>query len=193
MSPQELQKLVFVTGNKNKLTEVQAILKGTVDVVSHSLDLPELQGNPEDIAAEKCRIAANLLQGPCITEDTCLCYNAMNGLPGPYIKWFMQSIGHEGLNRMLDGFEDKSAYALCTFALSKGPGHEPIIFDGKTPGKIVPARGPPDFGWDAVFQPDGFNETYAELNKDVKNSISHRGRALEKLKAYLASGKHQDN
>ncbi|CAM0140026.1 acetyl-coenzyme A synthetase 2 [Umbelopsis sp. WA50703] len=189
MSPHNLQKLVFVTGNKHKLMEVQAILKGTVDLESHKVDLPELQGTPEDIAAEKCRIAAEKLQGPCITEDTCLCYNAMNGLPGPYIKWFMQSIGHDGLNRMLDGFEDKTAYALCTFAYSKGPGHEPVIFDGKTPGRIVPARGPPDFGWDAVFEPDGFDQTYAELDKDVKNTISHRFRALEKLQAYLATEK----
>lgn len=60
--------------------------------------------------------------GPCITEDTALCYEALNGLPGPYIKHFMTSIGHDGLNRMLVGFESKNAEAVCTFAYSSGPG-----------------------------------------------------------------------
>ena len=58
----------------------------------------------------------------------------------------MNSIGHEGLNNMLVAYEDKSAQAVCTFAYSAGPGHEPLLFQGITDGKIVPARGPPDFG-----------------------------------------------
>ena len=55
-----------------------------------------------------------------MVEDTCLCFNAMHGLPGPYCKWFLQKLGHDGLNRMLVGFDDKSAYAQCTFAYSAG-------------------------------------------------------------------------
>jgi inosine triphosphate pyrophosphatase len=55
-----------------------------------------------------------------------------------------------------------------------GPDAEPITFVGRTEGAIVPARGPDDFGWDPVFQPEGFQETYAEMDKDVKNTISHR-------------------
>ncbi|KAG1453528.1 hypothetical protein G6F46_009154 [Rhizopus delemar] len=185
MSAQQLPKLVFVTGNKNKLAEVQAILKGVIDVESHNLDLPELQGETQEIAKQKCKIAAETLNGPCITEDTSLCFNAMNGLPGPYIKWFLSSLGHDGLNKMLAGFDDKSAFALCTFGYCEGPGHEPVIFEGKTPGKIVPSRGPTTFGWDSVFQPDGYEQTYAELDKSIKNSISHRSRALDELKKYF--------
>lgn len=60
---------------------------------------------------------------------------------------------------MLAGFNDNSAYALCTFAYCAGPGHEPVIFEGITEGKVVPPRGPPVFGWDAIFQPDGFDQT----------------------------------
>ncbi|KAI8982420.1 inosine triphosphate pyrophosphatase [Mycotypha africana] len=191
MSSQELPKLVFVTGNKNKLLEVQAILKGVIDVESHKIDLPELQGTTEDIARQKCKLAAETLNGPCITEDTALCFNAMNGLPGPYIKWFQDSIGHAGINKMLDGFDDRSAYALCTFGYCEGPGHEPMIFEGRTNGKIVPSRGPCTFGWDAIFQPDGFDKTYAELDKEVKNSISHRGKALELLKKFFADRQQQ--
>merc|ERR1711879_467124 len=74
-------------------------------------------------------------------EDTCLCYNALEGLPGPYIKWFLDKLGHDGLNKMLAGYEDKTAYAQCLFALSAGPGCEVRVFDGRTEGKIVPARG----------------------------------------------------
>jgi inosine triphosphate pyrophosphatase len=122
-----------------------------------------------------------------MVEDTCLCFHAMKGLPGPYIKWFLQKLGHEGLNAMLVGFEDKSAYAQCTFAYTPGPGVEPIIFVGKTEGRIVPARGPGDFGWDPIFQPDGFEETYAEMNPEIKNTISHRYRALDGLRKYLIS------
>jgi inosine triphosphate pyrophosphatase len=104
---------------------------------------------------------------------------------------------------MLVGFPTKDAYALCTFAYSTGPGTEPILFEGRTDGTIVPARGPGDFGWDAVFQPKGFHKTcakfyltvhnaesetsYAEMTKEEKNNISHRYRALEKLRAYLAT------
>lgn len=101
------------------------------------------------------------LGGPCITEDTALCFKALNGLPGPYIKYFMKELGHEGLNNLLVGFPTKEAWALCTFAYSAGPGTEPLLFEGKTDGKIVPARGSAEFGWDAVFEPLETGRTYA--------------------------------
>lgn len=133
------------------------------------------------------------------------------GLPGPYIKWFLDKLGHDGLNQMLAGFTDKSAYALCVFSFCKSPNHEPVTFVGKCPvgrqgtargigylriralsifrhfpsvvvsprprapqGQIVSARGPNNFGWDPVFQPDGFTQTFAEMDKETKNKISHR-------------------
>ncbi|KAJ1468302.1 inosine triphosphate pyrophosphatase-like protein, partial [Baffinella frigidus] len=99
---------------------------------------------------------------------------------GVYIKWFLDGIGHQGLNNMLVAYPDKSAYALTVFAYSSGKGAEPVVFVGRTEGKIVPARGPLDFGWDPIFQPDGFDQTYAEMDKDAKNAISHRFRAPRK-------------
>jgi inosine triphosphate pyrophosphatase len=149
------------------------------------LDLPELQGPPESIAREKCRLASREIGRAVMVEDTCLCFNALAGLPGPYIKWFLEAVGHKGLNKMLDGFDDRSGYAQCTFAYTPGPDYEPLVFVGKTHGTIVQARGPADFGWDPIFQPDGFQETYAEMDKAVKNTISHRYRALDALRAYL--------
>ena len=110
-------------------------------------------------------LAARQIDGPTLVEDTSLCYNALQGLPGPYVKWFLDKLGHEGLNKMLAGYDDKSAYAQCVFAYVDGPNGEPKVFVGTTDGKIVPARGPTDFGWDPVFQPDGFEETYAEMDK----------------------------
>lgn len=167
---------------------VQILEKGTklpFEVVAQSVELPELQGEPEDIAKEKCRLAAKQVDGPVMVEDTSLCFNAMGGLPGPYIKWFLQKLKPQGLSKMLDGFEDKTGYAQCIFAYAQDASSDPIVFVGRTQGTIVPPRGPTDFGWDPVFQPDGFDETYAELSKDIKNTISHRYRALDKLREFL--------
>ena len=180
----------FVTGNAKKLEEVRAILNANGDqfpfsIVSKGLDLPELQGEPEYVAAEKCKLARKEVSGLVLVEDTSLCFNALNGLPGVYIKWFLSKLGHGGLNKLLDPYEDKTGYAQCIFALSYDPNEEPVTFVGQTPGKIVPAKGPTNFGWDPVFQPDGFEETYAEMDKSVKNTISHRGRALALAQQYM--------
>ena len=183
--------LTFVTGNKNKLKEVRQILSSSGDfpfeLTSQKIDLPELQGDdPAEIAKEKCRLAAAEVKGPCFTEDTSLCFHALNGLPGPYIKWFLEKCGHDGLNKMLVGFDDTSAYAQTVFAFTTGPDRPVHVFDGRTAGKIVPPRGSLDFGWDPIFEPDeGEGKTYAEMEKGEKNKISHRGRSLTKLCSYL--------
>mmetsp|Transcript_27488 Transcript_27488/g.42803 ORF Transcript_27488/g.42803 Transcript_27488/m.42803 type:complete len:210 (+) Transcript_27488:78-707(+) len=186
-----VEHITFVTGNAKKLQEVQQILESGPQkldfaIKSQKIDLPELQGEPEEIAKEKCRLAAEQAKGPVFCEDTCLCYHALKGLPGPYIKWFLEKLGHEGLNKLLAGYDDKTAYAQCIFAFSAGPGCEVRIFDGRTEGRIVPARGPLDFGWDPVFEPvEGNGKTFAEMDKKDKNAISHRGRALDKLRSFL--------
>lgn len=211
--------LTFVTGNENKRKEVAAILAAAgspVQVVARKLDLPELQGaSTQHIARQKCWHAAKLLAkeqqslttlGPVIIEDTALCFTALNGLPGPYIKWFLDSVGHDGLNRMLNGFSTRAATALCTFAYCPagidisaasdivddksggvGDGMAKIeLFEGRTEGEIVAARGPTDFGWDPIFQPvEGGGLTYAEMAKQDKNKISHRSRALHLLCNHL--------
>ncbi|MCJ1373520.1 nucleoside triphosphate pyrophosphohydrolase ham1 [Loxospora ochrophaea] len=177
--------LTFITGNKNKLIESQAILGDSVVLNSTALDLPEIQGSVEGISADKCRRAAATIKGPVLVEDTCLCFDALQELPGPYIKWFLQAIGLDGLINLLAAYEDKSAQAVCTFAYAEGPGAEPVIFQGRTAGKIVHPRGPAGFGWDPIFEYEG--KTYAEMDKAEKNKISHRFKALEKLSAWLES------
>ncbi|KAG0655933.1 nucleoside triphosphate pyrophosphohydrolase ham1 [Rhodotorula mucilaginosa] len=188
------RRILFVTGNANKLKEVRSILLASTagnaaapfEVDSQDLDVPEVQGTTQEVARAKVKAAAEIVNGPCITEDTALGFEALGGLPGPYIKYFMKAVGHEGLNNMLAGFPSKRATAICTFAYSAGPGTEPIIFEGRTEGKIVPARGPSNFGWDPVFEPEeGNGLTYAEMDLADKNKISHRYRALDKLRNFL--------
>ncbi|KAF9446042.1 Maf/Ham1 [Macrolepiota fuliginosa MF-IS2] len=180
--------ITFVTGNANKLKEVKQILSDgdhPIEFISQSLDIPEVQGTTQEVAIAKCKRAAELVNGPCITEDTALGFKALNGLPGPYIKHFLTELGHEGLNNLLVGFPTKEAEAICTFAYSTGPGAEPIIFEGRTAGTVVPARGPGHFGWDAVFEPLGTGLTYAEMPYEQKNKLSHRYKALDKLRKFL--------
>ena len=78
-------------------------------------------------------------------------------------KDFLGNVGREGLWKMVQNFKDKSAYAQCIFAFCAGPKAEPIVFTGRCHGTIVPPRGENMFGWDPVFQPDGFKQTFAEI------------------------------
>jgi ribokinase/non-canonical purine NTP pyrophosphatase (RdgB/HAM1 family) len=180
--------LTFLTGNAKKLEEVKQILGDDLPFTlqSQNVDLPELQGTPEEIAKEKCRLASLQVHGPCLVEDTSLCFNALNGMPGPYIKHFLAACGHDGLNKILAGFDDKSAVAQTVVAIHMDDGSAVRVFCGETKGTIVNARGPTDFGWDPIFQPDeGQGKTYAEMDKSAKNAISHRGRAFAKVQAFL--------
>ena len=173
----------------SQLEEVKLFLSQSGELpfalVNQKVDLPELQGEPEEISEEKCRLAAEQVGGPVFIEDTSLCYNALGGLPGPYIKWFLEKTGHAGLNNLLAAYDDKSAYAQTIFGFTAGPGQPVQLFDGRRAGKIVPARGPTDFGWDPIFQPDCSDKTYAEMEKVEKTAISHRTASLVKLKDWL--------
>ncbi|XP_060934154.1 inosine triphosphate pyrophosphatase [Limanda limanda] len=191
MAAQAGRSVVFVTGNAKKLEEVIQILGDTFPykLVSRKIDLPEYQGEPDEISIQKCKEAVREIDGPVIVEDTCLCFTALGGLPGPYIKWFLDKLKPEGLFKLLAGFEDKSALALCTFAFCAGKDQPVQLFRGKTEGHIVEPRGPRDFGWDPCFQPKGYSETYAELAKEVKNSISHRYRALAAMSEHFSQTK----
>ncbi|PWN46163.1 putative HAM1-protein [Ceraceosorus guamensis] len=207
--------LTFVTGNANKLKEVRAILASApsfpFELVNRDLDTIEVQGTTQDVARAKCSEAAKIIQGPVITEDTALGFSALKDLPGAYIKDFLKALGHDGasssallleplalttadwyplsthlgLNSMLAGFEDKSGTALCTFAYSSGPGAEVLLFEGRTAGNIVPARGPSNFGWDPIFEVQGTGKTYAEMSAEEKNKLSHRYKALALLQEHL--------
>lgn len=103
---------------------------------------------------------------------------------GPYIKWFLKELGPSGLHLMLKGFEDKNAKAVCTFAYVNELG-EVNLFSGVTDGTIVSPTVVETFGWDSCFMPNGHEITYAQMPKEQKNLISHRMKAISKLKDFL--------
>ena len=185
----------FVSGNKNKLRELSDIFKKhfkDIEIKQLDIDLPELQGFPEDIVKAKLKLAlekAKKLEGPVLVEDTSLCFNGYGGLPGAYIKYFLKAIKNEGLYKMACAFKDHSAYAQSIYGLQKNSKDEkkqriqkneksePHLFIGKTEGEIVSPRGDNNFGWDPCFQPKNYKKTYAEMGEEEKNKISHRGKS----------------
>ena len=126
----------FVSGNKNKLRELSDIFQKhikDVEIKQLDIDLPELQGLPEDIVRGKLKLAlekAKNLKGPVLVEDTSLCFNAYGGLPGAYIKYFLKAIKPEGLYKMACAFKDHSAYAQSIYGLQKNAKTEPQLFIG---------------------------------------------------------------
>ena len=179
-----MKVLKFVSSNKNKVLEIQHLLaKATsVNVEAVDIDLPEYQGTPEDVARLKTLEAIKVLHsGPVIIEDTSLCFSAWGGLPGVYIKWFLQNLGPDGISKLLEPYDDKNAVAQTIIGFCEGPGQEVVLFTGRTDGKIVGPRGSREFGWDPCFLPDECDKTYGEMTKDEKNKVSHRARALNQL------------
>eukprot|EP00013_Stygamoeba_regulata_P026044 CAMPEP_0177651438 /NCGR_PEP_ID=MMETSP0447-20121125/12548_1 /TAXON_ID=0 /ORGANISM="Stygamoeba regulata, Strain BSH-02190019" /LENGTH=188 /DNA_ID=CAMNT_0019154519 /DNA_START=164 /DNA_END=730 /DNA_ORIENTATION=- len=180
--------VVFVTGNDKKFEEVTKILDSSAVTFKRlSLDLDELQGSSKQIVEHKVRQAAHKVDGPVFVEDVSLCFAALNGMPGPYIKYFLENCGLDGLVTMLRGFDNYAAQAVCTVGYCEGPGRDVHIFEGVVEGTIVHQRGGKRFGWDPIFQPAGLDVTYAEMAVEDKNKMSHRFLAFSKLRDFLAT------
>jgi len=179
---------LFVTSNHDKAREAAEILG--VELRSIALDLPELQDlDVAQVAAVKAAAAHETLgdpDSPILVEDSGLVVEAWNGLPGALTKWFLASVGNEGLLRMLSGEEDRSARAVCAVAVAAADGSV-RVFVGEVEGSIAPEpRGSGGFGWDPIFVPRGHTETYAELGPR-KHEDSHRARALRAARAGLGA------
>jgi XTP/dITP diphosphohydrolase len=179
-------RAVFVTTNEHKRREAQAILG--VELEGAALgDLPEIQAlDVAEVAAEKALRAYDALgapEHPVLVEDSGLVVEAWNGLPGALTKWFVASVGNEGILRMLAG-GDRSARAVCAVALADVDG-EVRIFWGEVAGTLAPEpRGAGGFGWDPIFIPEGGGLTYAQMGA-AKNEDSHRTRALRAARGWL--------
>ena len=176
----------FLSSNTHKYEELTQIFKKEfpdIEIRQVKIDLPELQGYPEEIVKNKLKYALNTKAkgNQILVEDTSLCFNSYGGLPGAYIKYFLNNIKPQGLYKMICAFDDHSAYAQSIFGLQKNKKGGPILFIGKTEGEIVEPRGSFDFGWDPCFLPKGFNKTYGEMSKDEKNEISHRGKSVNAM------------
>ena len=179
-------KAIFVTTNEHKRREVQQILGVALD--GADLDLPEVQAiDPAEVAAEKARAAREALGDtdlPILVEDSGLMVDAWGGFPGALTKWVMQSVGNEGLLRMLAPGEDRSASAVCVVALAEADG-KVRTFRGEVRGKVAESpRGEGGFGYDPVFVPGWSSMTYAEMGEG-KNKDSHRARAFRAVREWL--------
>lgn len=177
------EKIYFITGNKNKLREVQMIMP---EVEGLELDLTEIQElNHKQVIEHKLVEAKKIKPGVnLMVEDLSLEINGMNGLPGPLIKWFLKSVNRDGIYKMAKMFGNQRATATEILGYVNSNGNM-TYFEGKVEGIIVEPRGESEFGFDPIFVPDGQNKTYAEMGTEEKNKISHRRKALEKLKEYL--------
>jgi len=172
--------IYFITGNKGKLEEVQSIIP---HVQAIDLDLPEIQDlDPRKVIQEKLNHAKKHHDKELFCEDTSLYIECLNNLPGPLIKWFLQSLGIQGIYELVSKHDNNNAIAKTIIGYSNKEKTE--FFEGIIPGKIVSPKGS-GFGWDAIFQPDGHNMTFGEMDQDKKNMISMRKKALEKLKEFL--------
>ena len=180
---------LFVTSNPNKAREAAEILG--IELRSIALDLPELQDlDVAQVAAVKAAAAREALanpDSPILVEDSGLAVEAWNGLPGALTKWFLASVGNEGILRMLSSEEDRSARAVCAVAIAFADGST-RVFLGEVGGSIASEpRGSVGFGWDPIFVPEGYSETYAELGPR-KHEDSHRARALRAARDALRAG-----
>lgn len=174
-------KLYFITGNLNKFNEAKSIIP---EVEQIDFDLPEIQEiDAKKIIEEKLNEAIKNNSGTFFCEDTSLYINCLKGLPGPLIKWFMKALGNEGIYDLTSKYEDKSAYAKTIVGYVENG--KITFFEGQVAGKIVEPKTETGFGWDPIFQPEGYDQTFAEMGLEEKNKISMRRKALIKLKDYL--------
>ena len=180
---------LFVTSNPNKAREAAEILGAKLENVA--LNLPEPQTlDLAQVAVAKADAAREPLGAPdrpIIVEDSGLVVEAWNGLPGALTKWFLQSIGNEGLLRMLSAYEDRSARAVCAVAVAAPDGSTRTFVGGVEGDIALEPRGSRGFGWDPIFVPKGYTQTYAELGAR-KHEASHRARALKAAREALHTG-----
>lgn len=194
-----MKQLVFATNNEHKLTEVRAILKDTYQVLSlkdincHE-DIPETANNLEDNARQKAYYIYENYHVDCFADDSGLEVEALGGAPGVYSARFaaLEGTGEPhnskaNMNRLLRELKDKdnrkAQFRTIVCLILDGKEH---LFEGIVKGIInEKERGSAGFGYDPVFQPEGYSETFAELGDDIKNSISHRARAIKKLVDFL--------
>jgi non-canonical purine NTP pyrophosphatase (RdgB/HAM1 family) len=180
-----LATATLVTGNPDKLVEAQRLCGHAL--ASAAIDLPEIQSlDLAAVLALKAEEAFRRLGRPVIVEETGLELAAMNGFPGPLVKWMLDAVGARGIARAALALGDGTARARCMLLYFDG--RRRVAAEGEIGGALVlPPRGDSGFGWDPVFQPAGEDRTYGEMTAAEKDRIGHRGRAWRALLPALAS------
>lgn len=192
----EKRKLVFATNNKHKLEEIRAILGSKIDILSlddincHE-DIPETADTLEGNAQIKAQFVYDHYHLDCFADDTGLEVEALNGAPGVFSARYAGGEGHDSeanmkklLSEMQDKTNRKARFRTVIAFIEQG---EILLFEGIVNGCITEEKhGDSGFGYDPIFRPDGFSETFAEMGNEAKNQISHRANAVKKLCEYLA-------
>ena len=178
----------FVTGNEGKVAEAREYFSGIESVEQLTYDYVEIQSaSLEAIAARGAREAYETLGGddPVFVEDSGLFVEALGGFPGPYSAYVEDTVGIEGVYRLVADEDDRRAHFRSVIAYADADGVE--TFTGSVGGTIVTPRGEGGFGYDPIFEYNG--ETFAELDTEAKNAVSHRGRALEAFADWYAENR----
>lgn len=173
--------LYFITGNKKKFDEVKEIIP---EIKHLKMDLTEMQEiDAHKIIKEKLKEAVKNYSGEIVIEDTSLYLKCLNGLPGPLIKWFLESMGNRGLFELCVKYGNFDAEAKTIVGYFDNA--KINFFEGVVKGRIVEPGGD-GFGWDCIFVPEGNSNRFNELSKEEKNKISMRGIAFQKLKDFIS-------
>ena len=191
-----MKKIFFFSKNKDKISEIEKLFDGVkINILNcnkYNFIAPEEVGSSfKENAKIKSEFGFNFLKVPCFADDSGLCINALNNFPGIKSKRFIDECGglEKTFNKILSKMInlDNSAYFKTTICLTL-KNKENIFFNGITKGKISKKpKGNNGFGYDSIFVPDGHKETFAEMSLKRKNQISHRSKAINKLKKYLLS------
>ena len=187
-------KLVFASNNKNKIAEIQQLIGDKFEIVSLqdigcTEDIPETADTIEGNAILKAQYVYDKYGLSCFADDTGLEIDALEGEPGVYSARYAgeQKNADDNMALVLQKLEhqsNRSAQFKTVIALNFGSEH--FLFEGIVKGTITPVkRGNAGFGYDPIFQPEGFDVTFAEMSMQQKSTISHRGKAVEKLINFL--------
>lgn len=190
----KMRKLVFSTNNEHKLEEVRAKLGKYYQVISlkdlgDDTDVPETGDTLEENAMIKADYLWNTYQVNCFADDTGLEVEALDNAPGVYSARYAgeQKSSEDNVAKLLkelEGKENRRARFRTVIALIMGG--KRYLFEGKIEGTITTSpKGTSGFGYDPVFQADGYDKTFAELTLEDKNNISHRAKAVEQLVLFL--------
>lgn len=187
-------QLVLATNNQHKVREIRNILPECFELLSLKdagvlEELPETSGTIEGNAAQKALMVWELTGCDCIADDSGLEVESLDGRPGVHSAYFAGEPRNDDRNIVflldqMEGVNNRRANFVTVIALVKAG--EVFFFEGKVFGEITNRRqGAGGFGYDPVFIPEGFTQTFAELGDDIKNRISHRAVALAKLRDFL--------
>lgn len=175
-------ELYFVTGNEDKVKDVEAVLGFPIKSVR--LDLPEIQSlDIEEIVKAKVQSAFELVKKPVFVDDSGFYITAWNGFPGPFIKYVLSSGGNDLLLRMMAS--EKNRDVMVNSIIGFHDGKQVHTFLGEAKGILVQEARGESWGWEPIFQPENSKLTYAEMSREEKNRISMRRIALEKFKRHL--------